>query len=221
MILDPVPTPEEALLEREDRLDVSRVLLRLMPREERAVRLRIGLNCDETTLDAIAASYGVSRERIRQIEAKAFRKLRHPSSPLRRLMKEGRYANIAGSRVAERREALAAARLEAERENERYDNIASQRAWKARQKLSAVEQEAAVESEYQAILAAERAAWGRAALQEWRETEALRAWARSESQRFAREMRDRMPVIPLPVEPVHVGVFIREIYKLAQGSRHG
>jgi len=56
------------------------VLLSLSPREERVVRLRFGLHVgeDEQTLETIGQEFGVTRERIRQIEATALRKLRHP-----------------------------------------------------------------------------------------------------------------------------------------------
>ena len=52
----------------------------LSPREERILRMRFGLG-DETpqTLEEVGQMFGVSRERIRQIEAQALRKLQHPS----------------------------------------------------------------------------------------------------------------------------------------------
>lgn len=57
----------------------AKALLALSPREERVLRLRFGFNCPEHTLDQVAEDLAVSRERVRQIEAKALRKLRHPS----------------------------------------------------------------------------------------------------------------------------------------------
>ncbi len=62
------------------RLQVEGVLNSLTPRERRVVELRFGLEGDRLyTLSEIGEELGVTRERIRQIEAKALRKLRHPS----------------------------------------------------------------------------------------------------------------------------------------------
>jgi RNA polymerase primary sigma factor len=62
------------------RLQVESVLNSLTPRERRVVELRFGLDGDKLyTLSEIGEELGVTRERIRQIEAKALRKLRHPS----------------------------------------------------------------------------------------------------------------------------------------------
>jgi RNA polymerase primary sigma factor len=56
------------------------VLRTLTPREERVVKMRFGLeDGSEHTLEEVGQSFQVTRERIRQIEAKALRKLRHPS----------------------------------------------------------------------------------------------------------------------------------------------
>ena len=52
----------------------------LSPKEEKVIRLRFGIGCErEHTLEEIGQEFDVTRERIRQIEAKALRKLRHPS----------------------------------------------------------------------------------------------------------------------------------------------
>ena len=68
----------------------SLVLASLTPREERIVRMRlgIGINSDHT-LEQVGQQFSVTRERIRQIEAKALRKLKHPSrsSALRSFLK--------------------------------------------------------------------------------------------------------------------------------------
>ena len=70
-------TPEEAVLAADRTRLISRQLETLKPREQRVLALRYGER--ELTLDALATAFGVTRERIRQLEAKAFRKLRHPS----------------------------------------------------------------------------------------------------------------------------------------------
>ena len=58
----------------------QKILASLTPREERVLRMRfgIGMNTDHT-LEEVGLQFSVTRERIRQIEAKALRKLKHPS----------------------------------------------------------------------------------------------------------------------------------------------
>ena len=51
----------------------------LTDREASVIRRRFGIDCKEHTLEAVGKELGVTRERIRQIESKALRKLRHPS----------------------------------------------------------------------------------------------------------------------------------------------
>ena len=59
---------------------MSTVLSSLTPREERVLRLRFGLNLNKDyTLEEVGKIINVNRERVRQIEAKALRKLKHPS----------------------------------------------------------------------------------------------------------------------------------------------
>ena len=58
----------------------ARVLHTLTPREEKIMKMRFGLeDGSEHTLEEVGLEFAVTRERIRQIEAKALRKLRHPS----------------------------------------------------------------------------------------------------------------------------------------------
>ena len=61
------------------REELSKILMTLKPREREIIELRFGINCEPPmTLEEIGARYNVTRERIRQIEAKALRKLRNP-----------------------------------------------------------------------------------------------------------------------------------------------
>src|SRR6187431_44755 len=72
--------PIDAAIQSNLRETTTRVLASLTPREERVLRMRfgIGMNTDHT-LEEVGQQFSVTRERIRQIEAKALRKLRHPS----------------------------------------------------------------------------------------------------------------------------------------------
>ena len=72
--------PEEEMVRHSIRSTVDRVLETLGPREADVLRLRFGLDDrGDHTLEEVGQMYGLTRERIRQIEAKALRKLRHPS----------------------------------------------------------------------------------------------------------------------------------------------
>ncbi len=95
--------PDQAAIAANLRETTTRVLASLTPREERVLRMRfgIGMNTDHT-LEEVGQQFSVTRERIRQIEAKALRKLKHPSRSrklqelLGQLRISGRDATIRG-----------------------------------------------------------------------------------------------------------------------------
>jgi RNA polymerase primary sigma factor len=75
-----IGSPSDSLINLNLREQTGEVLKTLSPREEKIVRMRFGLqDGSEHTLEEVGAHFAVTRERIRQIEAKALRKLRHPS----------------------------------------------------------------------------------------------------------------------------------------------
>ena len=75
-----VIAPQEAVVKLDLKAQTLRVLQTLTPREEKVLRKRFGIGLDnEHTLEEVGQGFDVTRERIRQIEAKALRKLRHPS----------------------------------------------------------------------------------------------------------------------------------------------
>jgi RNA polymerase primary sigma factor len=75
-----VTSPSEAVINLNLREQTAEVLKTLSPREEKIIKMRFGLqDGSEHTLEEVGQFFAVTRERIRQIEAKALRKLRHPS----------------------------------------------------------------------------------------------------------------------------------------------
>src|SRR5437764_15400107 len=76
-------SPAERVITSNVRDVAGDVLQTLSPREEKVIRLRFGMDADgrERTLEEVGEAFNVSRERIRQIEVKALRILRHPSRP--------------------------------------------------------------------------------------------------------------------------------------------
>jgi RNA polymerase primary sigma factor len=88
---DRVIPADDAVIETDLAEQVRKVLATLTPREEKILRLRFGIGeKSEHTLEEVGNDFSVTRERIRQIEAKALRKLRHPSrgSTLRAFVEE-------------------------------------------------------------------------------------------------------------------------------------
>jgi len=86
-----VVPPSEAVINLNLKEQIASMLRTLTPREERIIKMRFGLDDgSEHTLEEVGQTFAVTRERIRQIEAKALRKLRHPSRSRRfRIFLEG------------------------------------------------------------------------------------------------------------------------------------
>ena len=78
---DHTPSPDDAVTNMQRKEDLYAALETLTERENLVIRERYGMNADGTahTLEEVGRSFNVTRERVRQIEAKALRKLRHPS----------------------------------------------------------------------------------------------------------------------------------------------
>jgi len=73
-------SPSEAVISHSLKEQTRKLLATLTPRQERVLRLRFGIDEQaDHTLEEVGQDFGVTRERIRQVEAKALRKLRHPS----------------------------------------------------------------------------------------------------------------------------------------------
>jgi len=74
------PSPLESVIDQDIRKHVDRILQTLSPKEERVIRKRFGIGEEAAaTLEEVGAEFDVTRERIRQIESKALRKLKHPA----------------------------------------------------------------------------------------------------------------------------------------------
>ena len=79
-LADDGPTAEDAVNLSELKTKITKILAKLTPREERVLRKRLGIGLDtDYTLEEIGQEFSVTVERIRQVEAKALRKLKHPS----------------------------------------------------------------------------------------------------------------------------------------------
>lgn len=72
-------TPEKRLEAKQLHTAIVRTLQKLTPREERVLRMRFGIDCEEMTLEEVGQVFNLSQERIRGIEAKALMKLRRPA----------------------------------------------------------------------------------------------------------------------------------------------
>ncbi len=90
-----VVSPAEAVINVNLKEQTAQVLRTLTPREEKVIKMRFGLeDGSEHTLEEVGQSFAVTRERIRQIEAKALRKLRHPVALAQAARVHGRRARL-------------------------------------------------------------------------------------------------------------------------------
>ena len=88
-IINPAKNQEIKVIEQEVKSKLSEILSTLTPREERIVRMRFGVGMNTVhTLEEVGLRFSVTRERIREIEGKALRKLKHPTVA-RKLMEAG------------------------------------------------------------------------------------------------------------------------------------
>jgi RNA polymerase sigma factor (sigma-70 family) len=108
------PDPSEAIEYREMQQGIDDVLDSLTPREAEVLRLRFGIDGKEHTMEEVGQVYGVSRERVRQLEAKALRKLRHPARADILLEKT---RNKDAKKLKEQREIEAAEQRKIDRQN--------------------------------------------------------------------------------------------------------
>jgi RNA polymerase primary sigma factor len=76
-------TPLDSAIQANLREATTQVLACLTPREERILRMRFGIGMDSHTLEEVGKQFSVTRERIRQIEAKTLRQLKHPHHSLK------------------------------------------------------------------------------------------------------------------------------------------
>ena len=72
-------SPEEVLNTKDVSTLIEEALNTITPKEAKVLRMRFGIGCEEHTLEEVGACLDLSKERVRQIEVKAMRKLKHPS----------------------------------------------------------------------------------------------------------------------------------------------
>jgi len=82
-LADDAPDAEDTAYVTELKKVVTEILLMLTPREERVIHRRFGIGVNDATREDIGQDFSVTRERISQIEAKALRKLKHPSASIK------------------------------------------------------------------------------------------------------------------------------------------
>ena len=82
-LADNAPIADDVVFVTELKRVMTKILLSLTPREERVIRRRFGIGVNDATLEEIGQDFSVTRDRIRQIEATALRKLKHPSASMK------------------------------------------------------------------------------------------------------------------------------------------
>lgn len=88
IIKDDSPSPQDIVEQNDMRRIILEFINKLAPREITVIKMRFGFDCEPKTLEEIGLIFGVTRERIRQIETKAMRKLRW------HIMVKGKYRSI-------------------------------------------------------------------------------------------------------------------------------
>lgn len=117
-----LPDPCDALEQKELADRVNEQLETLTPRERSVISQRFGIGCkSESTLEEVGQRFGVASERVRQIEAKALRKLRHPTRRNRLL--EAAPEDVCRFDQAKRSNAMGAFKGRAEEEKNRLDEV--------------------------------------------------------------------------------------------------
>ncbi len=174
MSFDPVKTPEEAMIEREEAEILAKAMLTRPARQERVLRMHYGIGVEPMTLRQIGETMGITGTAVNCIEHKAFRSLKHPKSILLKKLRPEKY-------VKERAKIDAWAKQDAE-ERANYERRKAEE-WK--RQYEAQQAEAAVG-------AAEAAArWARAkerlkALDEKRKVANLARWKQDQQDLFDR-----------------------------------
>ena len=128
MSFDPVKTPEEAMIEREECEAIAKAMLRLPARREYVVRAHYGINVEPQTLKEIGETFGVTNSAIQVIEYKALRSLSHPKSGLLRKLRPEKYAKERARLDAAAKQAIADDKARVERERQ-ADRERQERKW--------------------------------------------------------------------------------------------
>jgi len=131
MSFDPVKTPEEVMIEREEAEILAKAMLTRPARQERVLRMHYGIGVEPMTLRQIGETMGITGTAVNCIEHKAFRSLKHPKSILLKKLRPEKYAKERARIDAVAKQAIAddKARVERERQadRERHERILEER----------------------------------------------------------------------------------------------